>query len=88
MKISFPLCEVISHYNLFQLTVDVDVDAGGDGLGVVVVVPPTLQPGVHVLPGEPLQLHGVPALAWRDFLPAGVEQLPRPPPGDAGAGPA
>ena len=80
------------HSKLFQavgtLTVDVDVDVGGDWLGVVVVVAAALQPGVHVGPGQPLQLHGVPALAWRDFLPAGVEQLPRPPPGDAGARPA
>ena len=70
------------------LTVDVDVDVGGDWLGVVVVVAATLQPGVHVGPGQPLQLHGVPALPGRDLLPGGVQQAARPPPGDAGAGPA
>ena len=70
-----------------KLTVDVDVDVGGDGLGVIVVVPPALQPGVPVRPGEPLQLHRVPALPGRDLLPGGVQDLALPPPGDAGAGP-
>ena len=73
---------------LCKLTVDVDVDAGGDRLGVVVVVAPALQLGVEILPGQPLQLHRVPALARRDLLPAGVEEGPRPPPADTGAGPA
>ena len=70
------------------LTVHVDGDAGEDRLGVVVVVPATLQAGVHVLSGQLLQLHGVPALAWRDLLPAGVQHRPLPPPADAGARPA
>ena len=70
------------------LTVHVDGDAGEDRLGVVVVVPATLQAGVHVLSRQLLQLHGVPALAWRDLLPAGVQHLPLSPPADAGARPA
>ena len=72
---------------MFKLTVDVDVDAGCHWLSVIVVVPPALQPGVHVRPGEPLQLHRVPALPGRDLLPGGVQDLALPPPGDAGAGP-
>ena len=54
---------------------------------MVVVVAATLQAGVHVCSGQLLQLHGVPALAWRDLLPAGVQHFPLPPPADTGARP-
>ena len=87
-SIFLPLIIIAEIEAVCKLTVDVDVDVGGDGLGVVVVVPPALQLGVEILPGEPLQLHRVPALPRRDLLPAGVEEGPRPPPGHTGAGPA